>query len=161
MIYEFRGPGALKGYTATEVGQELNRIYERDGRIEPRTIVDEARPDMSALHNAFEWDDGVAAERFREVQARQIVRSIVLVAQPERHETAPTIRAYVSLAAPTPDSQTHRIYKPAMEALRDPRETEEVQRRLRRELLSLRQRYLDVLEISEILQAAQEVMAAV
>jgi hypothetical protein len=159
MIYEFRGPGAPKDIPAHQVGAELTRIYERDGGITPATVVDEARPPMALLHDAFEWDDSVAAERYREAQARQIVRSVVLVSEPEKRESAPIVRAFVSLSAPKPGAAQARIYKPTLDALNDPAEADDVKRRLRHELLALRRRYMDLLDVSDMIQAVHEVMA--
>lgn len=157
MIYEYRGPGAPKHIPAEVAGAELQRIYTDRGQLTPGAIVEESRAATAVLHSAFEWDDEAAAERFREVQARQIVRSVVLVPQPERGETAPIIRAYVSLHDPATDHQ--RAYKPTMEALANPLDAEEVKRRLRHELLALRRRYMDLLDVAEMLKQAEAILA--
>lgn len=47
-----------------------------DGHLTPRAVVDASRPSDALLHHEFEWDDSVAAERHREEQARNIIRSI-------------------------------------------------------------------------------------
>jgi len=60
-------------------GEELERIRERDGMVKTKTVVMEARPKKSPLHPAFEWNNSVAAEKFRENQARQLVRAIVVI----------------------------------------------------------------------------------
>lgn len=158
MIYEFRGPGAPKGYSAAGVGNELNRIYQANGSLTPASVVDESREPTAFLHSAFEWDDAVAAEGYRENQARQIVRSVVLVAEPEKGEQAPIIRAFVSLSAPDAGPAA-RTYKPVIEAMSDPASADEVKRRLRHELLALRRRYMDLLDIEQMLDVAHEVMA--
>ena len=36
-------------------------------------MVDEARSESSPLHNVFEWDDSVASEKFRMIQARVLM----------------------------------------------------------------------------------------
>ena len=100
MQFEFRGPGAPKGIPAALVGAQIQALYERDGGVTPAALVDEARPPAAPLHQAFEWDNGAAAEQYRQVQARQLVRSVVLAPQPERRETAPVIRAFVSVHRP-------------------------------------------------------------
>lgn len=161
MIFEYKGPGAPKGIPAQATGAELQRIYSQRGELSPSAIVDESRAPGALLHSAFEWDDEEAAERFREVQARQIVRSVVLVSQPEHNEMAPMIRAFVSLSAPTADGPARRVYKPTMEALTNPLEADEIKRRLRHELLALRRRYMDLLEVDEIVNAIQQAFSEV
>lgn len=44
----------------------------------PEQILDKARDPGTELHGLFEWDDTVAAERYRLDQARQVVRHLVI-----------------------------------------------------------------------------------
>lgn len=154
MQFEYRGPGAPKDIPAEITGSELTRIAQRDGGISPLAVLDESRPDFAPLHSAFEWDDGVAAEEFRQQQARQLIRAVVLVPQPERNETAPVVRAFVSLHNPAGDTPQARHYKPTLEVMANPVEAEEVKRRLRNEVIKLRARYLSILELDESLATA-------
>lgn len=48
------------------------------GRSTPKQIVEAASDPKSPLHNYFEWRDDVAAQRFREQQARIMTASIVV-----------------------------------------------------------------------------------
>ena len=157
MIFEFRG-FSPKGFSAQAVGTELSRIYQTHGGLTPAAVVDEAREPTALLHNAFEWDNDVAAEGYRQSQARAVIRSVVLVSEPEKGEQAPIIRAFVSLSDPA-NGQAARVYKPTIEALSDPASADEVKRRLRHELLALRRRYMDLLDVGEMLDAVHQVMA--
>jgi hypothetical protein len=58
----------------TRIGAELVALRATDGRIYPSIAIDWARqnPD-SALYRAFVWDDAVAGERYRLIQARQLI----------------------------------------------------------------------------------------
>lgn len=154
MKFEFRGPGAPKDIPAEIVGSELTRIARRDGGILPRVVVAEAEPQDAVLHSAFQWNNDLAAAEHRLAQARALVRSVVLLAQLERNETAPTVRAFVSIHNPEGETPQERLYKPVLEVLANPAEAEEVKRRLRHELLSLRRRYLDLIELNEGLRQA-------
>jgi len=158
MKFEYRGPGAPKDIPAGVTGAELTRIAERDGGIVPSAVVEEARPEDAPLHSAFEWDDSIAAEEYRQQQARQLVRAVVLVSEPERNETAPVVRAFVSIrntAGATPQS---RLYKPTLDVLANPDEAEQVKRRLRNEVIALRQRYMSLLELDESVSGAFQVL---
>ena len=59
---------------------ELEKIWEKNHNVlTPQIVVCAARPENSTLHKAFDWDDRCAAERFREHQARELIRSIQIV----------------------------------------------------------------------------------
>lgn len=61
------------------VGPELERIYkEQGGQLTPNALVTSARAEDSPLHSYFEWDDSIAGEKYREWQARQLIRVVVL-----------------------------------------------------------------------------------
>ena len=157
MIYEYRGVRP-EGISAEVAGAELTRIYRDGGGISPSAVVDAARAPDALLHPAFEWDNDEAAEKYREQQARQLVRSVVLVSDPAKGEQAPTIRAFISLTVP--EEPRKRLYKPTMEALENPEEAEQIKRRLRNQLLSLRRQYMDLIDIGEMMQVVSEVMVA-
>ena len=68
-------------------GAELDRIARERGGLVPAVIVDEARPEDAPLHDAFLWDDEAAGERYRQWQARDMIRSIrVVYAEAEESE---------------------------------------------------------------------------
>lgn len=59
----------------------LQRIYDTEGTLTPNAVVDSARPDDAPLHDRFEWDDEVAGEKYREVQAAELIRSVTVTFQ--------------------------------------------------------------------------------
>jgi spore germination protein YaaH len=53
----------------------LQQIAKRNGGyLRPRDVVDAARDEKSPLHNQFEWDDSIASEKYRQWQARALIR---------------------------------------------------------------------------------------
>lgn len=82
MVYQWK-PGARIRADAQEAGEILNRL-EREGRLSAKGLLDESRPEDAPLHKEFEWNDGVAAENWREHQARHIIGSILVI--PEKSE---------------------------------------------------------------------------
>jgi hypothetical protein len=65
--------------TKQAMAAELNRMAKKNGgKITPRMVVDAARDEDSPLHSYFEWDDAIAAEKYREMQARTLLRSVDL-----------------------------------------------------------------------------------
>jgi len=57
--------------------QELRRLSEKGGgTLTPSRVVDVARSPLNPLHKYFEWDDAVAAEKYRQDQARELIRCV-------------------------------------------------------------------------------------
>lgn len=75
-----------------QAGQALAEIEGRDGQLTAQSVVDAARPKRAPLHNAFEWDDSIAAEEWRRDQARSIIKSIQIVVVEEECEEEPEVR---------------------------------------------------------------------
>jgi len=58
---------------------ELKRICDENGGVlRVEDVVDAARPHNSLLHRYFEWNDSVAAEKYRMEQARHLIKIIVV-----------------------------------------------------------------------------------
>lgn len=68
-----------------QAGEFLENLSDRYGSfLKTVHVVDAARPEDSPIHHGFEWDDSRAAEGFRQVQAREMLRNIrVLVGTEE------------------------------------------------------------------------------
>lgn len=58
-----------------EVSERLREL-EKEGRLDPQDVVDDARDESSPLHPFFEWDDNQAAAAYRLGQARQLIRRV-------------------------------------------------------------------------------------
>ena len=70
---------------AQDAGEELERINEKYGQTTASNVVDESRPEKAVLHEAFEWDDEVAAEEHRKTQARSLIKTVRVI-HPEEGE---------------------------------------------------------------------------
>lgn len=93
--YEWK-PGSRIRVDAQIAGKELERIAVRDGDVVPLTIVQESREPQAPLHEHFEWDDTVAAESYREDEARKLIRSLVVVhVRNDTEDELPPVRALV------------------------------------------------------------------
>lgn len=82
--YTFRAHSRVSGVDAQVIGEELERIESDHGLIDPHVVLDESRPEHAPLHKAFEWDDGIAAEKYRLEQSRHLIRSIEIDRGDER-----------------------------------------------------------------------------
>ena len=92
MVYEWKMKGLYK-VPAQTAGEELQRIYEERGKCDAADVVDESRPEEATLHPCFEWNDPVAAELYRQQQARNLVGCIVTVGEPQKNQRV-EVRAF-------------------------------------------------------------------
>ncbi len=110
MICKFRdGCNQRNGVGADKVWRRLEQIRKREGDLTPTAIVDDARPEAATLHPLFTWDDAEAGERWRLFEARNLVRSVVVV------KADSTEVQDVMVSVETADG---RGYKPASVAVR-------------------------------------------
>lgn len=86
---------------AETVGKALESIEERDGKVTGKSFLDYSRPEDSDTHSMFEWNDAIAAEKYRLRQATQIINQlevqIVYESTGEVREEPITISAYVNV----------------------------------------------------------------
>jgi hypothetical protein len=60
------------------VATELLELERNNGQLIPADVVEAARDPESPLHSHFNWDDSDAAEKFRLMQARTLIRTVRL-----------------------------------------------------------------------------------
>lgn len=130
------------------VGKELERIRESTGgELQAEDVVEAARDPRSPLHSLFEWDDSAAAERYRQQQARGVIRRLRVVYQ-EASEQPKVVRlAYVS-----PQQVKHPGYVDPDEAMADPVKRDGIVRNAIAALEGWLSRYrtLDIAELQTI-----------
>jgi len=68
-------------------------IMSLGDKITPDEVLEKARDENTELHKCFEWDDNVAAEKFRKIQARDVIRFIV-IKEEEKPEDRPQIKVF-------------------------------------------------------------------
>jgi hypothetical protein len=69
------------------IRERLRALESETGTITPEALVDDARADDSPLHELFEWDNSVAAEKFRLHQARVVLKSVRYIEGQSEHIT--------------------------------------------------------------------------
>ena len=143
MTYQWKVPGIMP-VDAQTAGNELQRIYERDGVIDPETVVSESQTPSAPLHSCFEWDDAKAAHKYRITQAQNIIRSIVVVDEAKQPET----RAFVNV---------QREYHPVSVVVRNPEKREILLQNALNELRWFERKYNTLQELSNVFAAIKEV----
>ena len=94
MVYEWKYNMPIK---AQVVGEHFEWLEKQQGCITPKIVLESARSETSVIHGCFEWNDGIAAEKYRESQAGSLIRNLtVKMITPEREQSEP-VRAYVNI----------------------------------------------------------------
>jgi len=147
--------GSVHVVDADVAGRALEEMVMRHGVLTPSIVVEESRPEDAPLHDEFEWDDAVAAQQYREHQARYIIRSIV-VEMPNRDDRL--VRAYVSVV-PGSDNASKvgigQVYVRTMDALADETLRKQVLKRALGELDAWQRRYEDLEELAALFQSIE------
>lgn len=130
--------------------EELESIYRQHETLSPKLVVDAARPVDHPLHNRFQWDDNKAGERYRLIQAAQLIRSVRVVFK-ENTETGEVskVRAFVSTAL----NDRPSAYMPVEESAADVFTHQLVLRDFERQILALKRQFRHLKEYQQMIQA--------
>lgn len=79
MKYTYRPGHKITKLSPQIVGETLEAIRKKRGKLETETVLQEAQPEDSPIHPAFEWNDAIAAKEHRKEQARKLIRSIQVI----------------------------------------------------------------------------------
>ena len=142
MKVEWRVNGLFKAdanKVALEIGQE---------KVTPQQILEKARDENSELHKCFEWDNNIAAEKYRLQQARSILLNLVYE---KKEENEQPVRCYQI-------TSTQRTYQPTVCFLVQNDEYQNLLARAKRELESFKRRYLTLSELESVFDAINEII---
>lgn len=145
--YKWSSDGNRFAADANLVGRELEKIENDNGSLDTRVIVDFARKNQdSELYKCFEWDNDIAAEKYRLQQANRVLCSISVVIN-ESEEQRETTRAYVNIV----DSEDNdRKYKNIARVLENDEEYEQLKSKAYQDLLRCKDRYENVLDLEDL-----------
>lgn len=144
MTYQWKVPGVIP-VDAQTAGEVLERIYSRDGVIDPETVVKESEAPSAPLHNCFEWDNEKAAHKYRITQAQGIIRAIVAV---DETDHTPETRAFVNV---------NREYQPVSVVIRNPEKRDVLLQNALCELRWFERKYQALKELAPVFNAVKEV----
>lgn len=97
--------GIYKGIDAQTVADEINEIGEE---VTPEKVLEAARDGGTELHKCFTWDDTIAAEKYRLIEARNILR--FLVREQPVDDERPPIRTFYKAAPGEGYKSTERVF---------------------------------------------------
>jgi hypothetical protein len=136
-----------------EVKDELVSLTKTNGgQLTPAAVVNAARSRDSPLHQFFDWSDTSAAEKFRLLQARQLIRAVVTML-PSKNKQQQMVRAFVSL----PDDRSRREgYRLTTEVIKDKDLRRKMLGGALREAQSFANRYRHLRECAKVVEAIDE-----
>lgn len=128
----------------------LTDSYQRHGELTPQIVVDEARPKTAPLHNRFEWDDEIAGEAYRRVQAAELIRSVRITFSDNKTGERKSVRGFHSLHQA--GDKDRGGYAPTEEIVQDELALKLLLRELKREIGDLKKRYSHLEEFTVVVR---------
>ena len=145
MVYKWKIPGIYK-VDAQVAGDELSRMYQEHGRLDSAQIVEGSRSESSPLHPVFEWDDAVAAEKYRITQAYDLFRAIVTIE--EAPDNGPVeVRAFV---------HAQQSYHPMSVVTVNDGYMDELLEAAKKELVTFKRKYENLTALRPVFQAIDQ-----
>jgi hypothetical protein len=154
MIWKIDRNARVSGVTSENIqaiGNELRRIAEKNGVIDPSEVVKEAEAITSPLHPVFEWDDDKAASAHRIWQARNLIKSVRVVTG--KGEESLEQRVYVNVVTGTARGYMHVPAVMSDDVLRY-----QVLAKAKADLAAWRERYKELHELSLVFTVVDEVL---
>lgn len=143
MLAEWRVKGIYKA-DAQKVADEIG-----NDKITPQEMIEKARNEQSELHKCFEWNDTVAAEKYRLQQARIVLS--MLVFKPKAVEEQP-----VRMFSLTTEKS---VYQPTKQFLVQADEYQDLLKRALAELEAFKRKYRTINELEGLFEAIDAIEA--
>lgn len=142
MIYTWK-TGSCISIDAEQAYAEMSSLSE----ITPANVLELARDEDTELHGAFEWDDSVAAEKYRLGQARHLIQCIVVRQDDDKKENVQRVFQI---------SSERSTYQPIRYFLENKDEHTRLFERAKSELHAFQRRYEKLAELEEVFNAINE-----
>lgn len=125
---------------ASKVATEVSSLGEA---VSAKDLVQFARDERSELHKCFEWDDSVAGERYRELQAQKVLQLLIITPKVEDREPV-SYRLFVN----TGDNSGK--YKPLPLVIKKPDEYAALLEMAKRDLQVFKKKYSILVELDRV-----------
>lgn len=127
---------------------QLQSVYDAYGKLTPALVLQEATNPTHPLHNRFEWDDSVAAAKYRLDQAHELIRTVrVVYRDSSETDRGRDVRAFHAVR-----SDTGYVYEPAEVVAADPLLSKIVLADMAREWKAMHRRYAEFDEFRIMVQ---------
>lgn len=148
---------ALRQQSADSCKNALLDISKKQGHLTPQFVVEAAKNPKSELHDYFQWDDGEAANQYRLMQARFLIRTVkleIVREETEKREVKLEVtRAFVS----PPSIRGKKSYVTLKKAMDSAEMRKELIDRAIIELNGIKKRYSQLNELASVWEAIESV----
>lgn len=156
MVYEWRTDIPRQIRASAQKAGEICEELERSGGLTPERLVDVSRAEDAPLHGEFEWNDDVAAEKYRVEQARSLIRCLIVRQDPAEEErrtvtVKPPARAFFNLTRGQGYESVARIVQSKDKMAR-------LLGNAFRDLRSFRQKYDALQELNQVMGAIDDTL---
>lgn len=142
MVYQWK-IGSLAKVSADVAGRECERLAATSEGLTPDTLLEASRDAAAPLHGCFTWDDAVAGEAYRRIEARQIINALIIEPDVEHKEP---VRAFFRV-------QDAQAFEPTGVILREQDKRAALLATAMRELAAFRRKYQQLDELADIFAA--------
>ena len=139
--------GYSRKVDANIVGGVVEQLEEKNGTATREAFLEASRPEKSPTHCLFEWDDNVAAEKWRLSQSQSIITSLRVVYLDDDKQ-----KVKVSAFINTSKQKERATYESIEIALQDSGKRQLVLNRLRGELDAFIVRNQHIEELADLLE---------
>lgn len=150
--------------SAEKAAEELEKIRKRDGAITPTAVVESARPEKSPIHKVFEWDDSIAAEKYRIDQANRMTRAVQVIhldiKKPNQSALPARMFSSITVTSPDDETKTKKVYTSTEDALQDPITRDEILGNAIRDAIAYRRKYAALQELAQVFVAIDSFIEA-
>ena len=154
LVYQWKRNMPVKAQT---VGEHFERLEQCYGHITPKIVIDDSRNKEALLHECFEWDDAVAAEKYREAQAGGIIRNLTVKVETCSESEEPIrVRAFVSVTTDTAPE-----YQSVLKVLADDELKSQLFESAKKELQAFRDKYSTLQELAEVFASIENLQEVI
>lgn len=162
MVFQWKSGARIK-IPAQAAGERVESLRETLGRgVTPADVLADARSQASPFHGAFVWDDSLAAEQHRLMQAGHILRCLVYVRIRVHHPKEKKARTYRKVRAFHPvKHKGARGYQSTTRILSDAEMRAQMLQQAFDELSAIRARYKQLTELAGVFEAVAELRSVI
>lgn len=131
----------VPGVKADDALKLFKKIEAENGNVTPKQVVDVSREEGSLLHNQFEWNDEIAAVKYREKQAQWLIGNLVVTVKIDKTQESAPVRAMVHVK----DG-----YNSVDNIIKVPETRELLFKKAIEELEAFKRKYADLLEFTKL-----------
>lgn len=95
MAYYIKQACGIPSIDPDVVGKVFEQLESTDDGLTCKSLVDASRDEGAPLHSYFEWDDAIAGEKYREVQAGRIIRAVMWRSDDNEESKEPQVRGWL------------------------------------------------------------------